>query len=82
MERYIVTDPIPNGYDWFDVVDTKGRMVRDYAGNPHYANKTVASFERELPEARREAHYLAERLNEHSDRMYALEEEQCPNPQA
>jgi hypothetical protein len=53
-ERYIVTEPVENGYAWFTVADQHSGIMPNFA---------VATFFRYMPQAREEAHALCARLN-------------------
>lgn len=52
--RYVVGEPVPGGYGWWDVTDTK-------------ENQTMATFWRDMPGAEREARKLCAQLNTESE---------------
>jgi hypothetical protein len=54
MTRYILTEPVKDGYAWWSVRDTKSE---------HGINFAVAEFYKYMPNAEQEAKALCDRLN-------------------
>jgi hypothetical protein len=52
--RFKVTEPVPGGYAYFDVIAVSGF---------EYPNFAVATFFKDIPHARDEAYALRDRLN-------------------
>lgn len=52
--RYVVTEPVPDGYQWWDIADTQNKSMRNFV---------VASFSVLIPGAENEARSLCARLN-------------------
>jgi hypothetical protein len=57
MKRYFVTPPVEGGYAWWNVIDSQSKL---YWGDDNFP---VASFSIHLPNAKKEAHPLCDRLN-------------------
>lgn len=56
---FYITEPVEGGYAWFDV-----RSESNYLNE--YPNFTVASFFKDMPNAKKEAIALRDRLNQYA----------------
>jgi hypothetical protein len=63
--RYRVTPPVPGGYDWWNVIDTR---AEEYGQEDNFA---VAEFFAKIPNAEQEAQGLCDRLNAHQAQLEA-----------